>query len=46
MYAKGTTDFIELLLDLFRGDVKKLDKQILKKFGMVQYLSLEDVFGY
>jgi len=40
-YIKGNNYTILVL-----GDVKKLDKQILKKFGMVQYLSLEDVFGY
>ena len=31
---------------LVLGDVKKLDFNILKKYGQVQQLALEDVFGY
>ena len=31
---------------LVLGDVKKLDKKVLRKFGQVQYLSLKDIFGY
>jgi len=31
---------------LVLGDLKKLDRKILKKYGQLQILSLEEIFGY